>query len=832
MMKRFWKRAVSIAMALTLAAGGLTGCGGGKDAYENSELAKQYVYSLQELDMPELGADDFNIVSSTKLDDRVYLLFRVYHWNQTPNMEYQLISVSQDGSDLQMAQLEMKSVNLDEILPEDQQTGDEPEDEENPDETEVPEDSKADLDEGFEVEPEAGIEMPVEETPGEDYWENTYLDTVSMTANGIYGTKSYSYNNYTTGLSVARSFVCHWNLDGSLIWETDLGQLESEEEYISVNGLTVDADGNVMLLMNGNSAYSQKVSADGTLQDRQVCESQLADIMGNYGMMSGQSDGSLLIMYYDTDNWQDQYVVKYDPATDTLGEPVLLPSTISYNSMGMFVGSVHDLLYLNNDGLCFYNLGDEQGTQAMNYINSDLNISSLQSVVELDDEHFLAAYYPNQSYGYSLKLGLFTHVKPEDIPDKKVLVLGCNWANSELKNHVVEFNQSSQEYKVVIRDYESYNTYDDYMAGVTQLNNDIISGDMPDILVADSSLPISSYVAKGLLADIGKRIEEDEELSGEEFLQNVFDAYSIKGKLYYVVPTFYVRTMTAKTSKVGDRTGWTMEDMKQLVESLPEGTSLIEGMTRSYFISSMITFCGSDFVDLDTGKCNFDSEYFIDMMEFAKTLPEEINYDDDYWMNFNWDTMYREDRAILDESYITSVAGMNYTINGTFGEPVSFVGFPTESGEGGAVLYANNIFCISAKSGNQDGAWEFMRYFLTDEYQEQLQNGFPVQKDVFEEKAAEARNKPYYIDENGNKVEYDETYWMNDESITLEPMTQEQIDQVVNMVYSVNKVSYYDENVSNIINEEIGYFFNDQKSAQEVAETIQRRVQVYVDENN
>ena len=45
-----------------------------------------------------------------------------------------------------------------------------------------------------------------------------------------------------------------------------------------------------------------------------------------------------------------------------------------------------------------------------------------------------------------------------------------------------------------------------------------------------------------LLADVGKLIEKDEELSQVEFVQNVLDAYSVDGKLYYVIPNFRVST--------------------------------------------------------------------------------------------------------------------------------------------------------------------------------------------------------------------------------------------------------------------------------------------------
>lgn len=54
---------------------------------------------------------------------------------------------------------------------------------------------------------------------------------------------------------------------------------------------------------------------------------------------------------------------------------------------------------------------------------------------------------------------------------------------------------------------------------------------------------METYAARGLLADIGELIEKDTELSQTDFLTNAFEAYSMDGKLYYVIPSFRVDTM-------------------------------------------------------------------------------------------------------------------------------------------------------------------------------------------------------------------------------------------------------------------------------------------------
>lgn len=101
-------------------------------------------------------------------------------------------------------------------------------------------------------------------------------------------------------------------------------------------------------------------------------------------------------------------------------------------------------------------------------------------------------------------------MKPEDIKDRIVLTLAGNYIDYDLKRKVVEYNKSGDTYRIVVKEYNTYNTSEDYTLGVKQLNNDIISGGMPDILVVDSNMSMESYIAKGLVANVDDLIAGDE----------------------------------------------------------------------------------------------------------------------------------------------------------------------------------------------------------------------------------------------------------------------------------------------------------------------------------
>ncbi|MCD7836918.1 MAG: extracellular solute-binding protein, partial [Lachnospiraceae bacterium] len=642
----------------------------------------------------------------------------------------------------------------------------------------------------------------------------------------VYAVRNYykeDYSDEENTVYINEYGMCRWNTDGALMEYYPLDEAIGDDGWI----YTVDkisGDSIMVMIQTGDGDYIRAVINGESLAFMPVDD----EIWSNSSSVVAANDGTVYILYYnENDNWS-LYATAYDFENDVAGEPVKLSDTLSYGGYQcVAAGYDTDLIFCMNGGVFSYNIGDDDVTQIMSIINSDLSAYNLNNFSVVDEEHFIAFY--NEYNTYETKGAYFTKVKPEDIPDKEVIVFAGNWISNDIKSRVVEFNKSSSEYRIVTEDYSDYNTNEDYDAGYTKLNNDIITGNMPDILLTDSSMPIENYISKGLLANVDELIDNDAELGNTEFLENVFDAYRVDGKLYNVIPYFGVQTFIAKTSLVGSRSSWTMEEFNEIVSSLPEDMSIFGDYTRESFLRSMMMYSGRDFIDISTGKCSFDSDNFIKLLEYANTMPAETDYDyTDYWENYS--SQYRDNRTLLMPVYIYSMRDMSINLNGYFDEQVSFIGFPTDSGQGGVINGGNN-FVISARSSCIDGAWEFVRYYLTDEYQESIEYGIPVSRDAFDAWAASGMEKPYYIDADGEKHEYDNTFYMNNEEIILPVLTQEQIDQITEYIETVNKPVYYNDDVSNIVSEEAAAYFSGQKTAEEVAAVIQSRVQIYVNEN-
>lgn len=638
------------------------------------------------------------------------------------------------------------------------------------------------------------------------------------------------YENYYEDLTdpvnpvyMNKFYLMKWDTQGNLLWTSDM--TDEEGNYLYAQTMIGDEAGNLTIITGDNQIIS--IDAQGKETGRRSMES--ANIT-NMGQMIVKPDGNMYITSYD-DNWTKLFISTFDITTGQTGEKTELPSNLI--NYGMYAGNTTDLILSNSFGIYTYNIGDAEPVKIMDFINSDLATYGMQVVSFIDDKTFIAKYYDSVSYKDTI--AKFTYVDPADIPDKTSLVLGCQYLNGDMKKRVIDFNKSNTNYRIAIKDYSSYNTMEDYSLAASQMNNDIISGKMPDFMAIDTSMDISSWANKGLLADVGELIAKDAELSSVEFLQNVWDAFSINDKLYMVVPSFNVQTMTARKDVVGERTGWTMSEFVEFMKTQEEGVKPFgDDMLRDSLLHYIMTYCGGDFVDVNTGKCNFDSPEFVAMLEYANTFPKE--YPEEYWNEYDWtltQSQYREKKAVLQYTYISRVQDLVYTLHGQLGSEAAFVGYPGISGNSSVIQPGSNMFVLSAKSKNLEGAWEFVRYYLTDEYQSSDEMWqLPVSKTAFEAQAQKATEKPYWInEETGEKEEYDYTYWMNEEEIILEPFSQAEVDEICQFIYSVNKRSYYNQDIINIVNEEAASYFEGQKSAQEVASLIQNRVQLYVDEN-
>lgn len=97
-----------------------------------------------------------------------------------------------------------------------------------------------------------------------------------------------------------------------------------------------------------------------------------------------------------------------------------------------------------------------------------------------------------------------------------------------IKDAAYLFSLDNKTYDIEIIDYGSYGG-DDYIDGLNRLNTDIISGNMPDMLLLNG-MPYESYARKGLFVDLYTMINKDKLFPG------LLSAMETDGRLYFVSP--------------------------------------------------------------------------------------------------------------------------------------------------------------------------------------------------------------------------------------------------------------------------------------------------------
>lgn len=504
----------------------------------------------------------------------------------------------------------------------------------------------------------------------------------------------------------------------------------------------------------------------------------------------------------------------------------------------------YDLYYTNGTNFFGYKVETEEETKLFNWISCDVNNDEMGNYAVLADGRVVGITNTWDSNYENCTTELVTITKQPYDPStqKTVLTLAAQAVNWEDRKAIIKFNRSSDQYRIEVLDYSEYNTEDDYEAGLTKLKTEIMAGNLPDILCL-SGLSGSQLAAKGLIVDLYPYLEGDGEFSKEDFFPNVLAAAEQDGMLYSTVGSFYIQTVAGASSVVGSEPGWTYEELNAALATMPEGCEIFSSYTtRDQILSTGLALDMEQYVDWVSGKCNFDSQQFIDLLNFANQFPAEFD-----WENYEWTeeddqwTRIAQGRQMLVDAYISDFDSSILQYQALFGgdiDDVTFIGYPTSEGVG-SMLGMNSGYAITKNCKDPEGAWAFLRTFFTEEYQMGLWN-FPSNKNAFNAKLKEAMTPEYMtdgegnyiLDENGNKIEESQGGfgWGDGMTVEIYAMTQEQADKLLELIENTTKVQDYNSAIYDIVAEQSAAFFAGQKSAEEVAKLVQSKANIFVNE--
>lgn len=496
------------------------------------------------------------------------------------------------------------------------------------------------------------------------------------------------------------------------------------------------------------------------------------------------------------------------------------------------------------DYVCFYVSGtrlygvkqdDGSNVEVLNLLDCELSAETLLFLQAKEDGSFLACSGENGVYS----LVDISQVPRSSLPEKRELVLGTMGNPDSVLTQVLRFNRSHEDIRIKVVDYSEGFDYESAdVDPFTKLSTEILTGSMPDLLCLDG-LPYEQFAAKGLLEDLNPWLDGDGELQRSDFLPSVLKAQEFSGGLYQIASGFQVYTVIGASSVVGEEPGLSISQMQEALAAMPEGCTLFgPSVSRDEMLMRCLYVDMDSYVDWSTGSCDFDNADFCELLNFCATFPAQADYNtgSDYGRAATGQQM-------LLEEYISSLEELGYA-DQYFGGKVTYVGFPSRSGSG-SILMLNNALGMSSACSDKAAAWDFLRSFLTADYQRN-QYILPLRQDVFDEQMADAMRIEYEmdengqprLDENGEKIPISRggmgTSTEDGEMFNFEfyGLTQEQADRFRAMLEIAQPFPNFNNTVFEMVQNEAAPFFAGERSAEDTARLIQSKVSLYMAEQN
>lgn len=563
-------------------------------------------------------------------------------------------------------------------------------------------------------------------------------------------------------------------------------------------------------------------SKSGDELNGQICQLSASEV----GMTTSSADGKMVFK-------------QLDPETKDWGKE----TPVSSRAWNILPGNDVYTYFFTSSGSIFGERKDNgEVEKVVDWIACDVDSNSINSdrFGFLSDGRIVAVTYEYSDNDPSRQQVLvLNRVDAAAVTTKTELTLACLYLDYNLRSQIVKFNKSNPDYRIVVKDYSEYATDDDYNAGLTKLNTELISGNVPDILVNGTELPIGQYAAKGLLEDLWPYLDADPEYSRDKLMTQPLNAAQTDGKLYRLPIDFGVTTAVGLGKVVGEYTTWTLADVNDALSKLPEGATVFN---KYYTQAEMLQYCiamnAGSFMNWQDGTCSFDTDEFRALLEFVKPFPAEYDWQSDAEEYESDYTRLKNGKQLLYPTSLSGFSDLYYTF-AALNNDIRFVGFPREDGSSGNAFNASCTLSISTTCKDKSGAWAFIRSTLSDDYQESIWN-YPIVKSVFEAKAQEAMTQEYETDADGNQILDDDgnpipisnggMSYGDEPMIELYAVTQEQYDAVLALIDSTTTFVDYDQNVLDIISDEAAGYFAGSKTVEEASKLIQSRVSLYIQE--
>lgn len=404
--------------------------------------------------------------------------------------------------------------------------------------------------------------------------------------------------------------------------------------------------------------------------------------------------------------------------------------------------------------------------------------------------------------------------------EREVLYFATLSDSVSVPQEIAEFNISNTEYRIEVL---IYGNKENPMQALLQ---DIMAGKKFDLYDLET-VDYYTLVEKEMLADIYPFIDSDKEFSREDFRDGILNACEVNGELPVIVPGCYIQTFLVDDSRIvqyGNE--WNDEVMRDLMKENSNISYREEMLLYSYRANK------DSLINESEQSCNFNDGLFAGILEESAQLP---TYNENISMS-NMDVLNQRGFISYNISFYDLCVISYYNESDRNGK-ITLRENPSVS-EAYHYLRPAKVLGIGATGEHQDVVWEFVRQFLTYEYQMRYCYAgglFPMRDDVWEEMYTAITTEEMIENEIVGTIQpYSSNlvFGMAEEEIVIGPADLDVITMMDDCLEHC--VIYIGEDawIQEIIMEEAGAYYAGQKSVTAVCESIQSRVNIYMKEND
>lgn len=405
---------------------------------------------------------------------------------------------------------------------------------------------------------------------------------------------------------------------------------------------------------------------------------------------------------------------------------------------------------------------------------------------------------------------------------EELLIVATDEMDALLQGFVVDYNKQSDKYHLTYELVYDYNKgRDDNLA---LINARLVSQNSPDLMIVNYNL-FQSYMNAEALEDLTPYLQKDMSVRREDYIDSVIGAFERDNGLYGIPRQFILNALVGRTSQVGGKPGWSIEEFIRYLEENPDVEFEWDG--DAYGILQLCLKYGLDnYVDFDLKTCHFDEAPFKDLLLRIKALNRDNSSNADVWRE-----LLEDGGKVMAEIGIVTFSSFQYE-EMTYGDSLTIIGYPSSDGSMKCRLFPSDAISIVKNSRHKEGAWDVLKQYLL---QSKRNYDFPARKAEFEEEEKQVLEKQYQreedgsfsLDENGEKIEQPVTYYNGQ---PFYAMTEEEVQKVREAIAAAIPDNADAEAIKEIVMAEALEYFYDRKTLDEVIDIIQNRAQLYLSE--